>query len=271
MKISNQGIELIVEFEGEILEVYKDPVGLPTLGVGHLLTREELRKFPVGTPISKATSRAYLRADLKRFEDALSGLIEVPVTQSQFDALLSLAFNIGEENFTKSSVLRKTNKKDFVGAAAAFMSWTKARNKAGKLVVLPGLVRRRKAERALYLAPDTKPAISASDLPASGGGETQTKPSDPPPSSSFSVSDALESFLGAADRVSDAEVRLGRSVVMKSIGSKAIGLALLALSYLLDNWEVTLIGGTVLVASIGYLIYKLYKKRKAKQESVRTQ
>lgn len=162
MKVSPNGIKFIAEHEGEILEVYKDPVGLPTLGVGHLLSKAELAAMPVGTKITRQQSREYLAKDLARFERAIESAITVPVNQNQFDALVSFAFNIGESAFRRSSTLRKLNAKDYVGAADAMLAWNKA-TKNGKRVVLTGLTRRRKEERALFLSPSAAPSASNPD------------------------------------------------------------------------------------------------------------
>lgn len=155
MKTSEKGRQLIKEFEGEILKVYLDPIGLPTLGVGHLLTQAEKAKYPVGTVISKELSDEFLQKDLERFEKLVSELAPL-ATQNQFDAMVSLAFNIGEGKFnprTKtyngfrgSSVLRYHNRKDHPAAADSFLLWNKAGGK-----VIKGLIRRRKAEKELYL------------------------------------------------------------------------------------------------------------------------
>jgi lysozyme len=172
-KISDAGIALLVEFEGEILRVYNDPVGLPTFGVGHLVTAAEKKDYPVGKKITKATSRAFLRRDVERFEDCINSSVKVPITQNQFDALLSLAFNIGETNFKRSSVLRNLNKRQFDKAADAFTAWNKAK-KNGKKIVLPGLTRRRNAERSVFLSPDDPNSATATASIESDANRTTT-------------------------------------------------------------------------------------------------
>lgn len=146
MKTSRAGIDFIADHEGEVLEVYADPVGLPTLGVGHLLTSDEKRAMPIGTKITKEQSRAYLAKDLAQMESAVNESVKVPITQNQFDALVSLAFNIGAGGFKRSSVLRNLNNRKFTAAADAFLLWNKAGGK-----VLKGLTRRRREERELFL------------------------------------------------------------------------------------------------------------------------
>lgn len=142
MNISDRGIALIKAFEGERLTAYPDPAtgGAPwTIGVGH--TGPEVKK---GMVISAAQSSAYLRADLARFEKSVAQLAPV-TTQHQFDALVSLAFNIGAGNLRASTLLKLHNAREYAKAQAQFIRW----NKANKKVML-GLTRRREAEAALY-------------------------------------------------------------------------------------------------------------------------
>jgi lysozyme len=142
MKTSPKGIALIKSAEGLRLKAYPDPGtgGLPwTIGYGSTLgvTRTMI--------ITEAQAELMLAADLVRFERAVERLVQVPLTQGQFDALVSFTYNVGEGNFTKSTLLRKLNAGDSEGAAEQFSRWV---NAGGK--VLPGLVKRRAAERALF-------------------------------------------------------------------------------------------------------------------------
>lgn len=143
MKISPKGIALIKSAEGLRLKAYPDPGtgGLPwTIGYGSTsgVTRNMV--------ITEAQAEQMLAADLVRFERAVDRLVRVPVSQGQFDALVSFTYNVGEGNFTKSTLLRKLNAGDATGAAEQFPRWV---NAAGR--VLPGLVKRRAAERAMFL------------------------------------------------------------------------------------------------------------------------
>ena len=144
MKISDAGIALIKSFEGLRLEAYPDPAtgGDPwTIGYGHT---GEVRPDMV---ITEAEAEQLLRQDIVQFEMCVNRLLQVSVTQGQFDALVSFAFNLGCGNLRKSTLLRKLNAGDADGAAAEFAVWNRA---AGR--VMAGLTRRREAERDLFSA-----------------------------------------------------------------------------------------------------------------------
>lgn len=143
MKTSEEGRALIREFEGCKLQAYPDPAtgGEPwTIGVGH--TGPEVHE---GMTIAQDEADALLAQDLEKFEACVSSNVTVDVTQAQFDAMVSLAFNVGCANFRKSSVCRYTNEGDLEKAREAFSLWNKA---AGK--VMSGLTRRRAAEAAMF-------------------------------------------------------------------------------------------------------------------------
>jgi lysozyme len=145
MKISERGIELIRQFEGCKLVGYADAVGIPTVGYGH--TGPEVY---VGKRISQPEANALLAYDLAKFEKGVTELTTGCVlNQNQFDALVSFSFNVGLAALKRSTLLRKLKAGDSAGAAAQFLSWTKAGGK-----VLKGLVRRRAAERDLFLQKD---------------------------------------------------------------------------------------------------------------------
>lgn len=141
MQISKAGLDLIKEFEGLYLKAYRCPAGVPTIGYGHTAG------VVMGQTITKQQADDYLRRDVRQFERAVARLVSVPLTQGQFDALVSFAFNLGEGALAQSTLLRLLNAGDYAGAAAQFDRWNKAGGR-----VLPGLVRRRAAERALFEA-----------------------------------------------------------------------------------------------------------------------
>lgn len=272
---SAAGIDRIIVHEGEILYVYADPVGLPTVGVGHLLLPSEIRKWPIGHRITKAESRALLQKDLGRFEAAVNDLVKVPLNQNQFDALVSLAFNIGEDNFEKSTVLRRLNRKDYDGAADAFLRWNKAR-KNGELVVLDGLTKRRNKERALFLTP-TGPVPStdqsknsrseAEPEKVSGGGPDSPGSAEPPPLVSTSTStdkgpgisisgvakDVADAVTGVIGKAGDIQAGVNKAPFLGQLVTKIISFLAFAAGFMYANWELTLIAFLLFVLAAWYL------------------
>ena len=147
MKISPRGLELIKGFEGFSSTAYLDVVNIPTIGWGNTFYADGT-KVKLGDQISKTDALKLLEVIANRdFADKIFPLIKVKVTQSQFDAMVSLAYNIGVGNFLKSTLLKKLNASDFAGAGEEFLKW----NKAGGKEVL-GLTRRREREKQLFLS-----------------------------------------------------------------------------------------------------------------------
>lgn len=142
LSLSSEGVLLIKRFESLRHAWYVCPAGKLTIGYGHV-------KRPVDVftaPISTAFAEALLRQDLAEFESAVYEEVMVPLSQGQFDALVSLAFNIGNQNFKTSTLLKKLNAGDKNTAAEQFLKWVYARK-----IRLSGLVARRTAERQLFL------------------------------------------------------------------------------------------------------------------------
>jgi len=143
--ISQNGINLISSFEGCELKAYLCPAKVWTIGFGTTV-------YPNGVKVKKGDSYTLEQAkqfkahDLKRFEKTVNDLVKVPLTQNQFDALVSLTYNIGTGAFEKSTLLKKLNAGDYQGAADQFTAWNKGGGK-----VLQGLVNRRAKERDLFL------------------------------------------------------------------------------------------------------------------------
>ena|SRR6266851_5728607 len=136
-------LELIKRNEGCSLRAYFDPVGVLTIGYGHTG-----KYVTPGQVITQEEAEDLLRLDLRHFEYGVDDALG-DATDNQFGAMVSLAYNIGLGAFRRSTVLRDHNAGKFAEAAEAFLMWNKADGK-----VLPGLVRRRYEERALYLTPD---------------------------------------------------------------------------------------------------------------------
>jgi lysozyme len=142
-----QNIDHIKKWEGLRLNAYlPTPNDKWTIGYGHTKTAHK------GMVITEARAEELLRQDIAWVEAAILKLVLVPLTQNQFDALGGLIYNIGEGAFSRSTVLKRLNAKDYQGAAEAFMMWTKQRDKkTGKMSILQGLVNRRKDEMELFL------------------------------------------------------------------------------------------------------------------------
>lgn len=138
MEISNKGLALIKEFEGLRLEAYQCQAGVWTIGYGSTIG---VRK---GDIITEATADKMLANDIISFELVVNNEVTVPLTQNQFDALVSLAFNIGATAFKNSTLVKKLNLRH--DAADEFLRWRYVNR-----VESPGLLRRREAERALFL------------------------------------------------------------------------------------------------------------------------
>lgn len=146
-RTSDNGLQLVRSAEGLRLEAYRDAVGVWTIGYGWTGL---VNGVPVhaGMVITEDVTEALLRSGLSQYETAVNRLVSVSLNQNQFDALVSLAYNIGAGAFERSTLLKKLNEGDFAGAAAEFSRWNKAGGK-----VLPGLVARRDAEMALFQMP----------------------------------------------------------------------------------------------------------------------
>ena len=150
MKISPAGIAAIKRHEGLRLHAYQDSAGVWTIGHGHT------GNVQPGQHISEAEAEQLLRDDLAQAEAAVNNGVRVPVTQEQYDAMVSLAFNIGGSAFGKSTLLQKLNEGDIHAAANEFLRWDKITVNGAK-EVLPGLTSRRRAERAMFLTTPAQP------------------------------------------------------------------------------------------------------------------
>ena len=139
--ISENGIKLIKNFEGCRLEAYKCPAGVWTIGYGH--TGAEVH---AGLKITQEQANKYLKNDLLIHCNNVSRLVKKPLTQNQFDALVSFEYNVGYGNFASSTMLKLLNQGKYSEAALQFGRWVYANKK-----VLAGLVKRRQAEKDLFL------------------------------------------------------------------------------------------------------------------------
>lgn len=141
MRTGQEGIDLIKEFEGFRDEAYLCPGSVWTIGYGHT------KGVKPGDKITEVEAEYYLRYDIGDAEQAVNSLINVPIQQWQFDALVSLVYNIGSGNFCSSTIRRLVNEgcQDRNKIFHAFKMWKKSNGR-----VLSGLIRRREAEARLY-------------------------------------------------------------------------------------------------------------------------
>lgn len=156
MKVSSKCIQQIKQDEGVKARAYQCPALLWTIGVGHVIDPTHARvpfadrkQLPIPSGWDRVLSNdeidEILRKDLARFESGVLRLIKVPMTQGQFDALVSFSFNVGLGNLQNSTLRMKINRGDYEGAAEQFLVWTKAGGK-----VLKGLVIRRTHEKDMF-------------------------------------------------------------------------------------------------------------------------
>lgn len=146
---SAAGLALIKKYEGLGLSAYLCPAGKPTIGYGHLIKKSE--KYFL-RPITEAQAEALLLADCKIAEIFINGVVRVPLTQGQFDALVSFCFNLGVGALDKSSLLSYLNAGNYGAASMQFQAWVKVRNpKTNQLEISRGLINRRMDEYKLFV------------------------------------------------------------------------------------------------------------------------
>ena len=141
--ITDEGLRLIKRFEGFSPTIYICPAGWPTIGYGHVVKDHERGRFVGG--IERDVGTAVLRTDVKVAERAVLRLIRTGLDDGQFDALVSFAFNLGAGALQRSTLRRKINREEHLAVPAEFRRWVWAGGRK-----LKGLVRRRKAEAAMY-------------------------------------------------------------------------------------------------------------------------
>lgn len=147
MKTSEAGIERIKRHELLRLKAYLCPAGVPTIGWG------STRGVAMGMTITEQQADARLVQDLATAEGAIVKSVQVPLTQGQFDAMVSFVFNVGVKNFLGSTLLKRLNDGKYQAAADQLPHWCHAKDpKSGKMVRLPGLLKRRLEEREVFLA-----------------------------------------------------------------------------------------------------------------------
>ena len=154
MQMDQHGLELLEQWEGFELKIYKDSAGLPTIGVGHLLTKDELSSGKIiigGVPVkygdglTQEQVTELLSQDVKPAEQAVNDNVKVALNQNQFDALVSFAFNVGNGSFKNSTLLKLLNQGKYDQVPTQLLRWVRAGGR-----VIQGLVNRRKNEIKLW-------------------------------------------------------------------------------------------------------------------------
>jgi len=151
--LSDQGVNLIKEFEGFFAKMYNDPVGHCTIGYGTLLHKGNCNgdssEQPYTGGVTEDKAVDLLKKEASKYEKVLNDNVTVDLNQNQVDSLISFVYNVGAGNFRQSTLLKLLNQGKFSDAKNEFGKWNKAR-KDGKLIELPGLTKRRKAEADLF-------------------------------------------------------------------------------------------------------------------------
>ena len=146
-KMSLAGLLLIKRFEGFRAKPYVCPGGIATIGYGSTFYADGTPVKMTDPLITLAAAEILLQSTLGQYENAVNQGVTQPMTQGQFDAVTDFAYNCGAGNFRTSTLRKKLNSGDIMGASLEFAKWVK-----GGGVVLPGLVRRREAERVLFMS-----------------------------------------------------------------------------------------------------------------------
>lgn len=137
---NSKGLAILKEFEGCKLTVYKDLVGYLTVGYG------QRTNLPEGTIITQDEADKLLEKSVELTSQGVKACVKVPLNENQFSALVCLAYNIGISALQESTLVRLLNASDYIGASRQFVRWDKAGGKD-----IPGLLRRRLTEKALFL------------------------------------------------------------------------------------------------------------------------
>lgn len=147
-EINESALSLIKSFEGLELKPYKCPADVPTIGYGTTVYPDGKKVSLKDSPISEERAEELLLHDIKKYGKAVEDAVKVELNDNQYGALVSFTYNVGIGALNNSTLLRKLNSGDYEGAAEQFERWIYAGGK-----VLNGLVKRRQAERALFLHP----------------------------------------------------------------------------------------------------------------------
>jgi len=176
LQVSENGKKLVRDAEGFFSKPYNDPAGHATIGYGHLLHRGNVTAADRAQwgSLSEPQARKLLDKDINEVAAQVKSLVKVPVTQGQFDALVSFGFNLGtgKGGLGDSTLLKKLNAGDYAGAQKEFGRWVHATDNSGNVITLPGLVTRRGNEAALF--GNQAPTGATSKPPATGSTSSGT-------------------------------------------------------------------------------------------------
>lgn len=161
MKTSKNGLDFIARWEGCILKPYKDIAGLRTIGIGHLIKPSE--NFPDGVEITMEKALEILASDVKHCEDSIKSRIKVPLSQNQFDALVSFGFNCGTGVYVLSDACKVLNQGKYEDVPEKLLAWSKVRIN-GVMQHNKGLFNRRKSEGELFARPVVATASETTEL-----------------------------------------------------------------------------------------------------------
>ncbi len=212
MRMTEQGIALIKAFEGFRDRAYRDPAGILTIGYGHT-SAAGAPQVTTGLRMSEREAEAVLRDDVGKFSKEVVRLLRVELSDQQFSALVSFTYNVGSENLQRSSVLEAINKKDFASVPRRLALWTKA---AGR--VLPGLVKRRAAEAALFVGEDS----GSSHKPEPQTGKPVTRSTSIWAAVIIAVLSALQAVFGDLGPILAVMIMLGISASLAWIAIERI-------------------------------------------------
>lgn len=261
-KINQAGLELVKSFEGLRLNAYQDSVGVWTIGYG------STKGVKRGQRITEEEAEELLREDLATAERGVESAITEDITDNQFAACVSLAFNVGVSAFRKSSIVKYINAGDVTLAADRFLLYNKAGGK-----VLAGLTRRRKAERALFLTEDEQPdepILNGEVEPAPEAGETTTEKVtttvvEKPGSTVVEKISSSVSTLAGNEHVKEvASSGFGKLSLKVAGGSAAVGVLSAVGSWWKQNWQGVVF--TLVFLGIAYLIYREIHRNKHAQK-----
>jgi lysozyme len=152
MQLSKNGFKIIKNFEGLRLSAYRDIAGVWTIGYGSTRYHDGKQVKPGDQLTGETQADALFQNTLGQYEEAVNSFVKVPLSQNQFDALVSFTYNEGTGALEESTLLAKLNEKNYKEAAIHFLAWDKITDpKTGKKIIADTLVQRRKEESELFL------------------------------------------------------------------------------------------------------------------------